>query len=167
MTSARLPISRSLPRRPRQATLREGGFTLIEVLVAVIVLAIGLVGLATLQGTSIRGNYSAMTRSKAVAVAYDVMDRMRANRDQALLGTGSAYNTTFAATPAAVNCSSPCTSTQLAQYDLNLWKSEVARLPAGEGQVAIDSDNKATVSVRWADARGNGTPLTVSVEGML
>ncbi len=55
------------------------GFTLIEVLIAMLVLAVGLLGLAGLQATSLRNNQSAYNRSQATQLAYDLADRMRAN----------------------------------------------------------------------------------------
>jgi type IV pilus assembly protein PilV len=146
---------------------RSRGFTLLEVLVALIVLSIGLLGLTGLQTAGLRNNHSAFMRSQAVAFAYDALDRMRGNRDQAILGPASAYNTNFTSSVSTINCASNCTSLQVAQYDLAEWKDEVARLPTGQGQISIDADNKATVSVRWADNRGGSTPLTISVEALL
>ena len=58
---------------------KNTGFTLIEVLIAMIVLAVGLLGLAGLQATSLRNNQSAYNRIKATQLAYDIADRMRAN----------------------------------------------------------------------------------------
>jgi len=150
-----------------RTTSRVRGFTLLEVLVALLVLSIGLLGLAGLQTAGLRNNHSAFLRSQAVALAYDALDRMRGNRDQALLGPGSAYNITFNTTPAMVNCSSNCNSAQVAQYDLATWKGDVARLPGGQGQITIDVNNKATVAVRWLDTRDANNPLTIAVETLL
>ena len=58
---------------------KNAGFTLIEVLIAMLVLAVGLLGLAGLQATSLRNNQSAYNRSQATQLAYDIADRMRAN----------------------------------------------------------------------------------------
>ena len=58
---------------------KNTGFTLIEVLIAMIILAVGLLGLAGLQATSLRNNQSAYNRSVATQLAYDIADRMRAN----------------------------------------------------------------------------------------
>ena len=145
------------------------GFTLLEILVALLVLSIGLLGLAGLQTFSLRNNHSAFLRSQAVVLAYDALDRMRSNRDQAMLGTGSAYNSTYsqaAGSYSATDCSSNCTSSALATYDLAAWKAEVERLPAGAARISIDSNNKARVEVQWSDTRDNNT-LTVAVETLL
>ena len=58
---------------------KNAGFTLIEVLIAMLVLAVSLLGLAGLQATSLRNNQSAYNRSQATQLAYDLADRMRAN----------------------------------------------------------------------------------------
>ena len=57
----------------------NSGFTLIEVLIAMLVLAVGLLGLAGMQATGIRNNLSAYNRSLATQLAYDMADRMRSN----------------------------------------------------------------------------------------
>lgn len=149
--------SRTLQRR-RAAP----GFTLLEVLVALLVLSVGLIGLAGLQTFSLRNNHSAFLRSQAIILAYDALDRVRGNRDQAPL-----YSTTFDEQPTAVSCTSSCGAVQVVQHDLAAWKAEVGRLPGGQGQIAVGANNKATVLVRWNDSRDGSNPLTVSVETIL
>jgi type IV pilus assembly protein PilV len=73
-------MKRKHPRRLRAA---PGGFTLIEVLVAIVVLAFGLLGFALLQTMSVRFTQSANYRTQATNLAYDLIDQMRANRYQA------------------------------------------------------------------------------------
>ena len=142
------------------------GFTLLEVLVALLVLSIGLLGLAGLQTLSLRNNQSAFQRSQAVVLAYDALDRVRGNRDQA-----AAYVTAFDETSANFTTTScptaGCTAAQMAVNDLAAWKAEVARLPAGAGQIAVDANNKASVEVRWSDNRDGANPVTISVETVL
>ena len=65
----------------KQFYLKQCGFTLLEVLVAILIFAIGLLGLASLQTVSQRSNHSAYLRSQAVIQAYDIADRMRANKN--------------------------------------------------------------------------------------
>ena len=62
---------------------RNQGFTLVEALIALLVLSIGLLGVAALQLIALQNNNNAMFRSQATYLAYDIADRMRANRDQA------------------------------------------------------------------------------------
>lgn len=149
------------------ARLTHGtGFTLLEVLIAVLVLSVGLLGLASLQAFGLKNNHSALLRSQAVVLVNDAMDRMRGNREQALLGVNSLYNTSFTDTPVAANCTT-CTSSQLASIDLAAWKSNVSRLPGGKGQISISAAGKATVQVRWADSRRSEDLLTFTVESFM
>src|SRR5664280_455779 len=77
---------------------KNSGFTLLEVLIAMLVLAVGLLGLAGLQATSLRNNQSAYNRSQATQLAYDLADRMRNNAS-----VSANYLTTFMA-PTAATC---------------------------------------------------------------
>ena len=77
---------------------RDDGFTLVEVLVSLVVLAIGLLGIAKLMLFSSHANDSAYLRSQATALAYEILDDMRANRQEAI-NTPATY-TIAAAAPA-------------------------------------------------------------------
>jgi type IV pilus assembly protein PilV len=159
------------------------GFTLIEVLIAVLVLAIGLLGLAGLQSYSVASTHSAYLRSQATTLAYDIIDRMRANQSAAVVG---AYLVAFGTQPATVtNCQSigsTCTSADMAAFDVAQWKCTLGawnadtdcatvsgRLPDGDGQITRNG-NIYTVAVRWNDreldnADGvNAITLQVSTE---
>jgi type IV pilus assembly protein PilV len=135
---------------------RTRGFTLLEVLVALIVLSIGLLGLSGLQTTGLRGNHSALLRSEATMLANDILDRMRANRTEALKETGG-YNIAFGdPTPTGTPCSANCLPAQVANADLFQWRSYVERLPGGQGQVDVTS-GVATISIQWVDDRSGAT----------
>lgn len=129
----------------RRMNLRAArGFSLIEVLIAVLILSIGLLGLAGMQVASLRFNHNAYMRSQATFLAHDVIERMRANRAQALTG---AYAVAFGAAPSGGT---------VAGDDLVQWKARLANeLPQGDGAVAVDAVGVATVEVRWDDARGD------------
>src|ERR1700722_16414086 len=125
------------------------GFTLVEVLVSLVVLAIGLLGIAKLMLLSSHSNDSAYLRSQATALAYEILDDMRANRLEAL-PPNSSYNTA-AATPVVfpypgVACvATACNNaTQVAKYDLFQWGMRLdansglipaGALPNGQGKV--------------------------------
>lgn len=79
MINYRLPIS-AYAHRP----LQQRGLTLVEVLVAVLVLSIGLLGLAALQGTSLQSSQAAYFRTQAINAAYEIADFTRANQAWAL-----------------------------------------------------------------------------------
>lgn len=126
---------------------RQRGAGLLEVLIAVLVLSVGLLGLASLQLNALRFNNSAFLRSQATILAYDIADRMRANRPVALAGD---YNLALAATPP--------TATTVVATDLQEWRGQLAaRLPAGTGAIDVSTvDSVAVIRVVWDDTRGVG-----------
>lgn len=126
--------------------LRQRGAGLIEVMVAILVLAIGLLGIAGMQLVSLQNNHSAALRSQAVVLAYDALDRMRANRDAAFIGS---YATDFTDLPPA--------GTTIEALDLQEWKGMLATLPSGAGAIssaAAGGRTVFTVTVQWDDSRG-------------
>jgi type IV pilus assembly protein PilV len=146
---------------------RVAGFTLLEVLVALVVLSIGLLGLSGLQTSSLRNNHAAFLRSQATLLKADIVDRMRANRDSATAGD---YDISYTATPTVVSCVGSCSAQQVAQMDLLEWRAYVERLPGGESEVAtleepivVDGNpvtvDVAEIKVRWADTRDSANKL--------
>jgi type IV pilus assembly protein PilV len=129
----------------------NSGFTLIEVLIAMLVLAVGLLGLAGLQATSLKNNQSAYNRSQATQLAYDLADRMRANI------AGKARYTAIlpSSATAKANCltTTGCTPADLAENDLFEWNSAVSNnLPSGIGTLAV-TGNMFTIRITWDEDR--------------
>jgi type IV pilus assembly protein PilV len=121
------------------------GITMIEVLVALVILSIGLLGLASLQANALKYNQSAYMRTQATQYAYDIADRMRANRDVALAG---GYDIALAdAAP---------TSTTVVDQDLAAWLGDVATLPNGDGSI-VRNNQQFTITVQWEDDRTEAT----------
>ncbi len=162
-------------------TGREQGFTLIEVLVATLVLTVGLLGIAAMQMVSFQTNQSAYMRSQATYLAQDIMDRMRANV-QGYRGT-SVYdniNTNDAGTiPASPGCKSGdvgCTPAQMGVEDTREWVQHFVNIEGvadyrpvllnGSGTVVRGAGNTFTVTVSWDDrdydTAGNLTRETVT-----
>jgi type IV pilus assembly protein PilV len=121
--------------------IHSRGITMIEVLVALVILSIGLLGLASLQANALKYNQSAYMRTQATQYAYDIADRMRANRDVALAG---GYD--IALTDAAP------TSTTVVDQDLAAWLGDVATLPNGDGSI-VRNNQQFTITVQWEDDR--------------
>ena len=104
---------------------RTSGFSLIEVLIAVIILAIGLLGIAGLQVTSKRTSFEALQRVTAVMLAQDIVERMRANKAQLSTYTAAA-DVTGTLTAPGTNCTSAaCTPAQIVTYDLYQWQQAI------------------------------------------
>lgn len=143
---------------------RQRGFTLVEILVAVVVLAIGLLGLAGLQATSLRFNSSAYLRSQATNLAYEMADRMRANRQAAMNGDYDPEN--FAPSPPA--CAAVVPAGTVAQQDIQAWRNALAcTLPSGTGSIQRIAGNIFRVTVRWDDSRGQAAPQDFAMDADL
>jgi len=138
---------------------QQRGATLIEVMVAMIVLAIGILGIAALQVTSVQANYSSYYRSQATLMAADITDRMRANRALAIAG-----NYAIATAPASSTGNS-VTGSQ-AEKDKAQWLNQLAAsLPEGTGSIVKDGNNVFTVTIQWNDARGRIDRKSSEVQG--
>jgi type IV pilus assembly protein PilV len=139
-------------RRPKR---NSAGFSLVEVLVALVVLAIGLLGLAGLQTRGVRDNHGAYLRTQATLCVKDLVDCMRANRPAALAG---AYDLGFGIV-------APGGDT-LAAQDLLQWQTALSQLPGpGQGRVAVDpASRRALVEVSWDDSRGEEERALVRLE---
>jgi len=139
------------------------GFTLIEVLVALLVLGIGLLGVAGLQSATLGLNHGSYLRSQATVLAQDVADRMRANPRGTANGD---YDQGAATASAGCTNATGCTTTEMAQNDLFEWEDAVAsELPDGEGIVCIDSTPEDGTGPGAADnaCDGNGEVRVIKV----
>lgn len=125
---------------------RQRGFSLLEVLIAIVVMSFGLLGLVGLQMTAMKNNTSAHYRAQATLLAYDIVDRMRANREVAL---AEGYDL-------ALSDAAPGTTTTVVNADKAAWLTALAaRLPAGDGAIDMTAaTNTVVVTVRWDDSRG-------------
>ena len=147
----------------------DKGFTLIEVLVALVVLCIGLLGVAGLQLTSLKSNHGSAMRTQATYLAYDIVDRMRANREAAL--NSEAY---------IIDLGDEAAEGSVAANDLVAWKQNIANtLPGGtddgnpdpaDGSISRDG-NIFTITIRWYDWDDSGaatrTPITFTMDTQL
>lgn len=132
---------------------------MLEVLVAIVVLAFGLLGLAGLQADGLRNNTSAYLRSQAALMAYDMLDRMRANIQGVESGD---YDNLMDSTPINPECISTgtgCSVAQLAQNDAYEWSDQLAKLlPSGQGRVIGNGSGSIfSITVMWDDRRTGAT----------
>lgn len=143
----------SAARRSVSAAGRSRGISLIEVLVSVVIIAIGLLGIAAMQSVALRGGQSSLESSQAVMQTTSIIESMRANRDNA-----TAYN-------GAMHCSSPGGGS-LAQNDISAW-IDALKSTVGTGRDDPESDtttcgqitgcpDHCVITVQWDDQRGGG-----------
>ncbi len=139
--------------RPSHAARRRAparGVGLIEVLVAVLVLAIGLLGVAAMQALALRNSQSSLERSQGVVHAYTILDAMRANPVAARSG---GYNI-------GMTCAVPAGGA-LAANDIRAWMTVLQQNlgPTACGQINCVGP-MCTVTVQWDDSRGSGGSVT-------
>jgi len=127
---------------------RNAGFSMIEVLVAVLVLSFGLLGVAALQTNALKSNLSAFQRSQASMLSYFMMDAMRANRAAALIGS---YD--LGKTCAAPSAGTLITNDQIAW--LNALKANLGDQATTCGEITCNTTN-CTVKVYFDDSRSIG-----------
>jgi len=156
--------------RTKDRFARARGFSLMEVLIALLVLSLGLLGLAALQSIGFKFNQDSFERTQATLLAYDIIDRMRAN-SIARNDTANNFNnipisaaaTTYTV-PADPYCATGCSPTEIRNQDLRRWKLRLQRmLAAGNGGICRGAFDNATslnctvdtsksryqVAVRW------------------
>lgn len=124
----------------RTAPCDQRGVSLIEVLVSVLVLAVGLLGIAAMQATALRNSQGAFEQSQAVTLTYSMLDMMRTNADVATIG---GYNLT------SFTCAAPAGDSRIGREQA-LWIGQL-KATLGEtacGGIACRSDS-CTVQVRW------------------
>ncbi|SEO72914.1 type IV pilus modification protein PilV [Aquisalimonas asiatica] len=139
--------------------MRQQGYSLLEVLIALLVLSIGLLGLAGLQTASLQSNQSAAQVSQATFLAHDMFDRMRANRDDAL---DNRYSVAFS------NSSDDFSGDSLTDFDRAEWLRQMESVIPGTREtgcgedggeqacgasVNVDGNGRAEITIRWVNTR--------------
>ena len=174
--------TRSLSRQ------RQQGFSLIEVLVSVVIMSVGILGVAGLQVLSLQQNRSSLFRSEALMLGSDMLDRMRANPLENYAG----FDFLDPPPTAASNCvADSCTPAQMKAFDIALWRCSInnldassipfeicgtlgvtgSPLPGGQGEIADIGDEtncsveagESCVIVRWVEISSAENPTYSSV----
>lgn len=119
----------------------QQGATLLEVLISIVVVSLGLLGYAGLQVASLKSNNTAYYRSQATMLTYDVIDRIRVDRANAVAG---AYDINWGAT---------------GDGEVLNWRQNVVNsLPDGDAKIVFNGgESSVEVSLKWDDD-GDGTP---------
>jgi len=136
----------------------SGGFTLVEVMVALVIFTVSLLGLAGLQAASLRDNQVAYLNTVASRLVNDMGERIRANREGALAGDYTVDNINgTVSTPPADCYSGSCGSDDIAATDAYEWLTAIeTQLPSGKGRV-ISNGNVFTITVMWDQARSGAS----------
>jgi type IV pilus assembly protein PilV len=148
----------------------ERGFTLLEVLIAIVIVSIGLLGVAAMQASTLKNAGSSKYRSAAITLTSDMSDRLRANLEGVMQGNfvaGTGYNRprttlidTAYTTPKPACRSTGCLPIDMVLDDLATWQQRLAAsLPRGTGVVCIDSGT-------GVPATFNGTTINPQCDGL-
>ncbi len=149
-----------MPSRKQENLIKKvGGFTLVEVLIALIILSVGMLGIAGLYVHSMQAGRTSLFRHHAVTLAGDIADRIRANPRAAI-----AYSQAGADNN-CVNGGVDCTPVQMAENDIFFWDQQAAdTLPNGTVTVVFDNGvlpPTYEIEVKWTEP---GEPMTYSIK---
>ncbi len=130
-------------------TRTNRGFTLIEVLVALVVVSVGMLGIAGLYVHGMQAGRTAMFSHQAVTLAGDIADRIRANPGAGITYAGDGANR------GCVGGTTNCDATQMAEHDIFLWRQQAATfLPSGTVVVQFNgapTPSIYTITVNWVE----------------
>ena len=129
----------------------QSGFTLLEVMIALVIFSIGLLGLSGLQAISLQNNQVAYSRTVATMLAYDMADRIRNNR------TGT-YSTAAIPAAAPTSCvTSSCLPAAMAAHDLWEWEQSLnaaqSNLLSAQGFITPAAGPTFTITIGWDEER--------------
>ena len=133
-------------------TIKQLGFSLLEVLVAIVILSIGLLGLAGIQANSLSDNHKAYYRSQATQLSYDIIDRMRSNKVVIDNYLTSFMASTIAAAQSGCTVAG-CSADQMAQNDLFEWNSALNSLIPSSRNIISKSGDTYTITLSWDENR--------------
>jgi len=148
-------MQKPAPRPYHPGLHRQAGTTLVEILITVVLVSIGLLGLAGLQLTSVQNTNSAAERFEATTLARDILERMRANRQEALAGQ---YNLDM---DTLVPGGDGVVGTDLAD-----WMTALGALPNGDGSIEVDN-GVVTIEIAWTDASDDNAGDTREMSAFL
>lgn len=133
---------------------KQTGFTLLEVMIALVIFSIGLLGLAGLQSAGIRNNQISYARTIAQQLTYDMTDRIRNNPSVDYSAVAGAFT----------NCNTgACTSATMAAFDVFEWNAAITApnspLKSAAGFI-VNNGNGFTISIGWDENLVGGGPAT-------
>ena len=154
-------LIKSENRAPRS----QRGFSLVEVLIALVIMSVGMLGIAGLYVQSMQAGRTSMLRHHAVTLAGDVADRIRANPRAGIAYEGPGLN------GSCVSGVTDCDEGAMAGHDIMLWQQQAAdTLPDGEVEITFDDSGTPpvyTIDVTWDEPGANVQPqYTITIPVM-
>jgi len=156
------------PQAGRRAR-RQAGFSMIEVLISLVLIAVAMFGHAGLQLNAMKFAKGGATRMQAVFLSNELAERMEANKAGSLAGNYVVASVTSTPSTAGADCmAGPCDAATLASYDLSEWTNRVATaLPSSSWQITVAPGNPSTytILVNWENRRVNAGTTTYAAAG--
>ena len=145
----------------------NNGFTLLEVMIAMVIFAVGMLGLAGIQSVSLQNEHASYSRSQAILLAYEMADKLKANPGGSINYVVDANTTAISGYSGDTMCiDNSCTITDMVKFDLGLWKAAVSTLlPGGQASITNPTPLNHTITVHWDEDRTGATGTTCPVTG--
>ena len=139
----------------------QHGFSMLEILITLALIAIALLGTAGMQVLAMKSNKGAHFRTQAVFLSSDIAERMEANKLAAMAGAYVVTGTSAVAAAAADCSQAACSSTNLASYDINQWETAIAGLlPQASWsvtQTGTGDPSTYNIVISWTDRSSDKT----------
>ncbi|TCS36442.1 type IV pilus modification protein PilV [Reinekea marinisedimentorum] len=149
----------------------QSGATMIEVLVSILIFSVGLLGIATTQTMGLTTTQSAMHRSYAAQLSYELIDIVRSNPEEAENAFFSAISidtdstASFTATNACDTTASACTTTEMANMQMSAWETRLGNVLTGSRATLTSSDEvNFQLIIKWPDFRTNQDRIDASID---
>lgn len=157
-------------------SLRSAGFTLLEVMIAVSILSVGMLGVASMHLMSLKDNRDAYLRTQAILLTMDMSERMRNNKAQVYDNKYDNIDSSKISGAPNLSCFSPttaaCTPTNLTEIDKKQWSQKIRAtddniplIPKGVGTVTkvAGSNNIFTISISWQLEKSTASSYSIRV----
>ena len=145
----KFPVLIDLMMKPINVKSQKG-MTLLETLVALLVAALGILGILSLQIRTMANTQTAMRQAQAIRLVENLSERVRLNPNSFVQDVASGYTLNWGDNSNPADCNSGCTSQDLARSDVLRWRASVlAALPLADARVFfVNDENGATVGNR-------------------
>ncbi len=154
---------------------KQTGYSIVEVMISVLVLAIGFLGMAGLQATSLQNSQRSVLRTQAAYLSYEILDKMRSNNSAPAY---NAYKGASGALGAVTNClAQECSDAQLANFDVAEWRCSLGQeaacsalpdgafagldnaLPGGTGVIEDGVNGAVKITIQWDESRNQNADI--------